>query len=514
MLNNLILALILTIRLAAARYARNHRAREATWLYFSKQKDAFTYVDNVSLLRKTTERDSKEMLQVFAVENGEGGVRKFIAATYSDFWAKYCLLHPHSRNYYEIIRESKPCRLYFDIEFNTELNPHVIGEDLMKIFKPRLQKQVASKLGVVLPCEGILDLDSTTPTKFSRHLICHMGAVFKNTSHMKNFVDELIADLKTERMENDSIKKLFVRTAVGKESVFIDSGVYSRNRCFRMLFSSKRKKSSSLRPSPSNQFQIPSPPSIGVSEDLFYASLIGYVEFSPIREPRRACTDREKTFRRILKRDISPIPSLYPSLYRALSPDYSIVCGTRNILLLTYGESSYETDKRSFRGLALSSCVRAGSHYSDKCHASTSARYRGGGNKLGNKFPLVDEYVIKEAQKKNPKAFLKSKHIIDGNYECGKKTLLCYSIGGSRYCGNIGREHKSNGIYYVAVIPDGMIYQKCHDPDCNHYRSPPVQTIPLIAMDEDLELEDLSREIDMEFDTCKDPVLKSALGLG
>lgn len=50
---------------------------------------------------------------------------------------------------------------------------------------------------------------------------------------------------------------------------------------------------------------------------------------------------------------------------------------------------------------------------------------------------------------------------------------LCVMLGGIRYCENINRSHKSNGIYYVVNLREGNFVQKCHDPDCKYFRSVP-----------------------------------------
>lgn len=49
---------------------------------------------------------------------------------------------------------------------------------------------------------------------------------------------------------------------------------------------------------------------------------------------------------------------------------------------------------------------------------------------------------------------------------------LLYTMQGSRYCQNIRREHKSNGIYVVVDVTRRMWWQKCFDPDCANFRSP------------------------------------------
>lgn len=49
--------------------------------------------------------------------------------------------------------------------------------------------------------------------------------------------------------------------------------------------------------------------------------------------------------------------------------------------------------------------------------------------------------------------------------------VLLMSMRGSRWCGNVGRHHRSNGIYYVVDLAAGTWWQKCFDSDCRHYRS-------------------------------------------
>ena len=41
---------------------------------------------------------------------------------------------------------------------------------------------------------------------------------------------------------------------------------------------------------------------------------------------------------------------------------------------------------------------------------------------------------------------------------------------GSHFCGNIGRSHASNHVYFVVDFAKGVFAQKCHDPDCGGFR--------------------------------------------
>ena len=51
--------------------------------------------------------------------------------------------------------------------------------------------------------------------------------------------------------------------------------------------------------------------------------------------------------------------------------------------------------------------------------------------------------------------------------------ILLVGLMGTRYCGNVRRQHRSNGVYIVVDYRDRCFYQKCFDPDCRNYRSEP-----------------------------------------
>jgi hypothetical protein len=52
-----------------------------------------------------------------------------------------------------------------------------------------------------------------------------------------------------------------------------------------------------------------------------------------------------------------------------------------------------------------------------------------------------------------------------------EKRVLVYDIVGNRYCGNIGRQHKSNNVKYIVDVNTLSYYQKCYDPDCADFKS-------------------------------------------
>ena len=93
----------------------------------------------------------------------------------------------------------------------------------------------------------IVDLDSSTPQKFSRHLV-FTKAVFKDTLHAGRFVSKLVLKLDAliEAGSNELACLVVNDGESSKRSYFIDQGVYSRNRNFRLYLSSKIGKETPL----------------------------------------------------------------------------------------------------------------------------------------------------------------------------------------------------------------------------------------------------------------------------
>lgn len=134
----------------------------------------------------------------------------------------------------------------------------------------------------------VVDLDSSTSVKFSRHLIVHLPnkALFEDTSQVGAFVKRFVGRLADE-IGNGAMKDrhptlakyLFLNAKPSKKDTsttasltcFIDLGVYTRNRLFRILGSSKYGKPSAaaLRLAEANAFPFPE----GFANDKFYVPL-------------------------------------------------------------------------------------------------------------------------------------------------------------------------------------------------------------------------------------------------
>ena len=268
---------------------------------FPRQEFAFKFTDELNTKQKNLKQNdstkgdddvdsilwSKEP-RLFAREYNNEGKRQYIASHLGRFVQYYWReCDAEARHYYELIREKVPCRLYFDIEYNKRANPGIseeINEALMQEFISELVEEVKIRFDLDISRKNIVDLDSSTPKKFSRHLIVHMPnkELFADAVSCGVFVKRLIGRLADEVATGEMIKKdkpnlaryLFVYakecpkdTDDGSclpmkecpKTCFVDNGVYTKNRIFRILGSLKKGKptSAALRIASANEFQFP-----------------------------------------------------------------------------------------------------------------------------------------------------------------------------------------------------------------------------------------------------------------
>ncbi|KAK2579199.1 hypothetical protein KPH14_002719 [Odynerus spinipes] len=212
------------------------------WAEFYKQAEA--------LAEATKHSNDSEMFCTFVYEQNNG-TRKFVVAHPEVYWWYYKDRPPETRCSYEIIPDGAPCCLYVDLEFLFELNHESNG--------PRMTNTLIDILSAFmlkewrLPCNrsNIINLDSTNKEKFSRHLIFAIKDVaFRDNFHVGRFMKyvcmEITNYLATAETQHDilstwdksNIEELFVNTKNGRK-LFIDTGVYTKNRHFRIYKSTK-----------------------------------------------------------------------------------------------------------------------------------------------------------------------------------------------------------------------------------------------------------------------------------
>ncbi|KEP65264.1 UNVERIFIED_CONTAM: herpesviridae ul52/ul70 dna primase [Hammondia hammondi] len=119
-------------------------------------------------------QDLRNLFGLFAQEIAEKGVRRYLVASYRDFVGGYLKMvrsETQNRHLYEVLMEGRPCWLYFDVEFSKALNPEINGEDAVALLKTLLVKFLRERFAFPLRNSDIVDLDSSTQDKLSRHLI-------------------------------------------------------------------------------------------------------------------------------------------------------------------------------------------------------------------------------------------------------------------------------------------------------------------------------------------------------
>ncbi|XP_029773206.1 DNA-directed primase/polymerase protein [Suricata suricatta] len=296
------------------------------WKLFHRQIQAFNFV-----------KSCKEDVHVFALEYKVGdGQRIYLVTTYAQLWFYYKsrrnLLHC-----YEVIPENAVCKLYFDLEFNKLTNPEADGKKMVSLLIEHVCKALQDLYRVNCSAEDVFNLDSSTDEKFSRHLIFQLHDVaFKDNVHVGNFVRKILqpafhliasedysisettghefslfsetpvkqgisfgkispdkdggesCTLNSKALERPEPAKqsspdlsfLVVKTNTGEKQLFVDLGVYTRNRNFRLYKSSKIGKHVALEIAEDNKFFPKHSENISEENQYFLSSLVSNVRFS------------------------------------------------------------------------------------------------------------------------------------------------------------------------------------------------------------------------------------------
>ncbi|CAH0387201.1 unnamed protein product [Bemisia tabaci] len=365
------------------------------WKIFKKQSELLEYLSFKA-------RNLNLMPFVFQSINNE---RLFLAAHPLVFWYYDSHRKTNQRHSYEIIRENHPCKLYFDLEFCVNSNPAHNGDRMVSTFL----KIVIFMIKVPCSFNDVLDLDSSTSSKFSHHLIFQLpNHVFQTNYHAGYFVEkvchEILANIHGEDMKVDlkcecnvskeELSELLVKDAKGNSVLFCDRSVYSKNRHFRLYKSSKLGKETPLEVSANNKFCVNNSVENISDEQIFLASLITYF------------------------------------------PDEHFLSNCDIISFDLAGPTS--------------SRPKNCSNYSSQASVKSVSA-----------FPKVDKFVQDLVAPGKIWRVLS----FDEN-----KTLV-YDIVANRFCQNIGRAHKSNNIMIVVDTGKCIYYQKCHDHDCKGFRS-------------------------------------------
>lgn len=425
------------------------------WKLFYRQIQAFNF-----------SKSCKPDVHVFALENENKkdarlGQRIFLVTTYTELWFYYRNYRKSLMHCYEVIPEGAVCHLYFDLEFVKQTNPERDGKQMVAI----LIQYVCQKLGelyrVQCSVRHVLNLDSSTHEKFSRHLVFHLPNVaFRNNIHVGNFIRTIMQPVteilekgrgridqenaggdggalpptntrcvpvtpekrkplgkdvnrnlsskrikcaswekSEERISDPDLSLFMVKDKYGADQVFVDLGVYTKNRNFRLYGSSKLGKNTSFQIAEDNQFTPKPQDNVSADELLFLSSLVSNVRFS---DGLTILTCDSPDMRKPRER---------------LDPENS-------------NHSVSET--------------MGGYHCSP--------------------YLEIDNFIIGQINKGGVQGALRR-----WNYFSSEE-LMVYDISNNHWCENIGRAHRSNNIMIVVDLKREVWYQKCYDPVCRAQR--------------------------------------------
>ncbi|CAJ0601828.1 unnamed protein product [Cylicocyclus nassatus] len=363
---------------------------------FPKQRLALAKLEESSKIFRNS--------RVFSVECPEftGGERRYLVSTVERFWVWYQSLE--KRNFYELITESTPCRLYFDLEYSKSSNPDIDHKAAYKHFIGKVKCQLKSDFDLdVNPDKDFLVLDSSTDSKFSAHVICHLpgGYLFPSNTHIRPFCNRLHDSL----LDNPPVK--IWNSDGDKETVIFDSAVYTKNRNFRLYLSSKLGKHTMLK-------------------------LADYCKFYGSKRP----SDRQIFFDSICV------------------PVHTSECP----LLKVVDNEVADTAKETSRVVGAA-----------KVHESSGP----------SPFPQLDEFMIMIWKKWNQSVYIRQWRITENDQNV--ITSITYYPANCRYCFNIGREHKSNGTYWIVNLERNDFCQKCFDVECRGVSSNLFPLPPFMA---------------------------------
>ncbi|KAF7013944.1 unnamed protein product [Triticum aestivum] len=387
-------------------------SRDVVWATFPRQDEAIRF--------------SKEHAhtKVFSYQDHLSGQRRFLVSTHDEFWRRYNNMDPQIRHHYEVIQEGSPCHIYFDLEFNAKLNQKRDADEMVDTLVAVTFSALQDKYSIEGQEEWIIELDSSNEEKFSRHLIIRIPkTAFKDNSHVGAFISEICSRIAAQRAANPNLDKLYITKDSGAEPVdqlFVDTAVYSRNRCFRLAFSSKSGKKSFLVAT--GRFKCKNMN----DKELFMESLICRLD-----------DDCDKLL--ICKLDLECKKALH-----------------------------FDTEASVTRIQGKNCRVAIDTYRSDFPQAYTYGR---------SPFPALDGFIESIA------SFGSVSGKIRCWYWFSQDGLMIYSMSRSRYCEHIGREHKSNHVMYIVDFQRAAYYQKCYDPDCRGYRSP-LRAVPLDVIPE------------------------------
>ena len=355
----------------------------------------------------------------------------------------------------------------------------------MELFE-EVRHQFQTMYGITIQRHHLVDLDSSTNKKFSRHWIFHLpnGELFNEARAAGSFVKILVARLDEEN--ETGVLKSKGHALLGKYLLvnaekatndeakltrFIDMGVYTRNRLFRIMGSSKfgKRPDAALRIAGANDFPFPK----GFCNAKFYLP-----EMSDSAEHKTSDSEEYDTESDLTLGDFEQFCFSHNWDAHATALECTLVVPAHTTKLkcpiLPDPESRIGDDSQLKLVLTTGGCCSVRSHPSSQrqsCSRGTSP------------FPKLDDFVINTLGRR--KGLQGSIGTYSLSSEQPLPRMISYNMLGNRWCENIGRAHKSNNIIWNVHLMQRVCWQCCHDPECRGFRGEQIDLTEEINADID-----------------------------
>lgn len=436
--------------------------------------------------------------------------RKFLAASYPAFLRRY--LSPIAaatggRHVYEVLRESRPCHAYFDVEFAKHANPNADGDAMVDALVAAVRAELAALVGESAATAAlVLESDSSTAAKFSRHLLLRLPGklAFRDNAAVGRLLGEALsrdgaaARLRVAKAESSNggggspFQNNHRRAAPAASTWVADTAVYTKNRHFRVLLSSKGGKNADLEPTSRHAHGADAPLDAAETtrRELVLSSLVANVE------PGTRLVD------------VAPGGGGGGRVAIA-----GVVSGngcSAGGAAAAAGGGSAGAPRLVSREMTLYRSDGRPIKFEWKHHA---ADLRQGGGEEGTSgpppsssqqpdprlveaalaaVPFVEELAVKRAGRTAPGAAKGDAHVRSaavigccapaattagaggggGNSQTSlpplRSAVVAFSLLGpaAHWCEFVGRRHAGNYVYFVLDFGAGTYVQRCYDPDC------------------------------------------------
>ena len=154
--------------------------------------------------------------------------RMFVVASEREFYNKcISITVQQDRNFYEVIKADKPCHLHLDLDMDRTKYPSMSMSDVWEDIKKYIDGCIHDMQHEIEEC---IVLDSSNEKKGSYHIIYKLkDHIFASSANVGAF----LRCLYQKRIKINPEMKLIW-------DAFVDMGIYTRNRLFRMLSCTKK----------------------------------------------------------------------------------------------------------------------------------------------------------------------------------------------------------------------------------------------------------------------------------